>query len=115
LVVLEGSLEEVETSLLECSGSGSHRVELGTSVRSSSFEKKERGNVVGLLVSIPAAIQRNIVTYQTHHDLAEQHVLQCPQRSWILFIVRGEPFESFEEVGVASLVVFVVGIESTRL
>jgi len=84
-------------------------------MRCRTFQQKQRRHVIGLPSSMRCTAMQAGLTYQTHHDLAEQHVFQGFQRPWILVIRLCEPFERLEEVGIGRFVVFVIRIESAGL
>ena len=54
-----------------------------------------------------------LATYKVEHDLAQQHVLECAECTWV--VLSAEVLERLVEVGVSGGVVLVFRVEDTGL
>ena len=54
-----------------------------------------------------------LATYKVEHDLAQQHVLECAECTWV--VLSAEVLERLVEVGVCGGVVLVFRVQNTGL
>ena len=54
-----------------------------------------------------------LATYKVEHDLAQQHVLECAECTWV--VLSAEVLERLVEVGVCGGVVLVFCVQNTGL